>query len=146
MISAFGIDHGEISKANVKYGEYGFSSSEGRKRTMKEIKRGSRMSAGHGNKQRLGAHTALLGGVGAGLGAAHGAAMGHEYGRAGKYAAIGTGVGAGVGALTGLATGKSENIERSAQRHIGGAIKRGDVRRLKPGERSTSFRNVITKD
>jgi hypothetical protein len=142
MISAFGIDHGEISKANVKFGEYGFSSQEGRKRTVKEISRGSKVSAGHGNKQRLAAHTGVMTGLGAGLGAA--STLGTGVG--GKGAALGAGIGAGAGAATGLVTGKAENMERSAQRHVGGAIKRGDIRRVRHGERTTSFRNIITKD
>jgi hypothetical protein len=138
MMSAFGVEHGEISK--MAPGEYGFSSKGARKRTMKEISRDSRMSRGHGNKQRVAAAT----GVGTGLGAATGAVSG--LGLPGRYKAIGAGVGAGIGAATGALAGKAENMERSAARNVGGAMKRGDVRRVKPGERTTSFRNIITKD
>lgn len=137
MISAFGVDHGAISKA-----EFGFSSKEARKRTTGEIKRGSRMSAGHGNKQRMGAHTATWGAAGAGVGALEGRILGGS----GKGAAIGTGIGAGVGALTGAAQGKTVNLQRSAHRNAPKALKRGDIRRLKEGERTTAFANRIVKD
>lgn len=140
MYSAFGIDHGEISK--VALGEYGWNSKEGQKRTMKEIRHDSKMSAGKGNAQRMGAHTAVGTGLGAGLGAA--SMIGTHTG--GKGAALGAGIGAGVGALSGMTTGKAENMERSAQRNIHGALKRGDVRRVKPGERTTAFQNRIVKE
>src|SRR6185503_19874275 len=132
MISAFGVDHGEISKSNVKFGEYGWDSKEGRKRTTKEIRQDSRMSAGHGNARRVAAHTGVTSPVGAGLGAAIG------IGFPGKYKAIGAGTGAGLGALT----GKEDNLPRSAARNIGSAVKREDVRRVKLGERTTSFTNT----
>lgn len=138
MYSAFGIDHGEISKLS---GEYGWHSDEGRKRTMKEIRGDAKMKAGHGNKQRLAAHTAVGTGTGAGLGALTG---GIDFGA--KGAAIGAGVGAGLGALTGASTGSTENLQRSGQRNLHSAIKRGDVRRVKPGERTTAFSNRIVKD
>jgi hypothetical protein len=141
MISAFGVDHGgEISKY-VAGGEYGWGSKEGKKRTMGEIKRGSRMSAGHGNKQRMAAHTGLMAGVGTGLGALEGGMIGR-----GKGAAIGAGVGAASGAGLGALTGKSENMQRSAHRKLPGALKRGDVRRVKSGERTTAFGQRIVKD
>lgn len=140
MISAFGVDHGEISKANVKFGEYGWHSKEGRKRTQKEIRQDSRMKAGHGNAQHIAAGT----GVGAGLGAATGALSGLDLPH--KYKVAGAGVGAVTGAGLGALAGKSSNIERSAQRNIGGAIKRGDVRRVKPGERTTAWTSRIVKD
>ena len=140
MFSAFGVDHGEVSKA-FEPGEYGFSSEAGRKRTRTEVMRGSRMSAGQGNKQRMAAHTSITGGVGAGLGAVEGAMVGH-----GRGAAIGAGIGAAAGAGLGALTGKAENVERSAQRNVGHALKRGDIRRVKPGERTTSFKNRIVKD
>ena len=139
MISAFGVDHGEVTKAAG--GEYGWSSKEGKKRTTKEIRVGSRMKAGHGNKQRIAANTAIGTGVGTGIGALEGGLLGR-----GKGAAIGSGIGAGVGAGFGAVTGKAENMQRSAARHVGGAIKRGDIRRLKSGERTTAFGNRIVKD
>jgi hypothetical protein len=140
MFSAFGVDHGEFSKA-FEPGEYGFSSEAGRKRTRKEVMTGSRMSSGHGNKQRMAAHTSMMGGLGAGLGALEGGMISR-----GKGAAIGAGIGAASGAGLGALTGKAENVERSAQRNVGHALKRGDIRRVKPGERTTSFKNRIVKD
>ena len=140
MISAFGVDHGEISKSNVKFGEYGWDSKEGRKRTTKEIRQDSRMSAGHGNARRVAAHTGVTSAVGAGLGAASG------IGFPGKYKAIGAGAGAGIGAGLGALTGKEDNLQRSAARNIGSAVKRKDIRRVKPGERTTSFTNTIVPD
>jgi outer membrane lipoprotein SlyB len=139
MISAFGVDHGVISK--IAPGEYGWSSKEAKKRTMKEVKVGSRMKAGHGNKQRLAGSTAVGTGVGAGVGALEGAMVGR-----GKGAAIGAGIGTAAGAGFGALAGKAENMERSGQRNIGGALKRGDLRRVKHGERTTAFSNRIVKD
>ena len=139
MISAFGVDHGEFSK--IAPGEYGWSSKEGKKRTTKEIRHGSRIKAGHGNKQRLAGNTTLGAGVGAGVGAVEGSMLGR-----GKGAAIGAGIGTSVGAGFGALAGKAENMERSANRHVGGALKRGDIRRLKTGERTTTFGNRIVKD
>ena len=139
MYSAFGVDHGEISK--IAPGEYGFSSKQGKKNTMNQIRRDSRMSAGHGNARHMAAHTGMLGATGAAVGGLSG---GLDFGA--KGAALGAGFGAGVGAATGALSGKSTNMERSAQRNISGALKSGDVRRVKPGERTTAFSNRIVKE